>query len=147
VEERWAWARANNVEPPAYAARPAGNGWQSVRLRDQAEGKKCCPNCEKKAHTIGEGQVACAKKPCCEKHESESQEKPQSSKGWVLATAALQCRGLSTLWLTSGAVAPPPAPTTLKLWVQPEDRIVLRNQFPTLLSASPPDPPPRMLGC
>src|SRR5262245_61634136 len=49
VEERWAWARANNVEPPAYAVKPANNGWQSARLRDQTEETKCCAKCQKKA--------------------------------------------------------------------------------------------------
>ena len=44
-EEHWAWAKANHVEPPAYAARPspsdppAPKSWNTPRLRDQAEGQ------------------------------------------------------------------------------------------------------------
>ena len=48
-DKRWAWARANDVEPPAYAEKPlvqpAGQGWNSVKLRDRERTdttKSCC---------------------------------------------------------------------------------------------------------
>ncbi|HLW65784.1 MAG TPA: hypothetical protein VKS79_10730 [Gemmataceae bacterium] len=146
VEERWAWARANHVEPPAYAERPANAGWQSARLRDQAEGKKCCPNCQKKAAKECVAPVACRKKSCCEKHEKAPQDQPRGN-GWLQLTSVLHCRGMSTLWITSGAVVPPPPPITWTQWYQPENWLGLRNQTPTLVSVSPPDPPPRAAGC
>src|SRR5205814_10554872 len=34
-EERWAWADAHHVTPPAYAQRPAA-GWRSTPLRGRA---------------------------------------------------------------------------------------------------------------
>jgi hypothetical protein len=37
-EQRWAWAREHNVEPPPYAERPAARGCATVRLRDPVEG-------------------------------------------------------------------------------------------------------------
>ena len=146
VEERWAWARANNVEPPAYAARPATASWQTVRLRDQAEGKKCCANCQKKSSTAGNAPVACAKKPCCEKHNNTPQDKPENS-GWLQFTSVMHCRGMSTIWITTGAVVPPPDTVTWNQWLQPENWLGFANQTPILVSASPPDPPPRTLGC
>src|SRR5437763_13121407 len=46
-EERWAWAAAHDVTPPAYAERPAG-GWRQTPLREQDSGegprgnRRCC---------------------------------------------------------------------------------------------------------
>src|SRR4051794_28407127 len=45
--ERWAWAEAHHVRPPAYAERPAG-GWRQAPLRGQAGreddsgSRRCC---------------------------------------------------------------------------------------------------------
>src|SRR5207253_1836141 len=38
-EEKWTWAQAHQVEPPAYAEVTPPKGWQTARLRDQAEGE------------------------------------------------------------------------------------------------------------
>ena len=145
VEERWAWARANNVEPPAYAVKPASSDWQSARLRDQDEEKKCCAKCRKKASSDANTRVACAKRPCCEKHDNEPAEKPRS--GWLQMTSMMHCRGMSTLWATSGAVYPPPPLVTWSSYSSPADWLTSTNFAPTFVSVSPPDPPPRSLAC
>src|SRR5260370_29557185 len=40
--ERWAWAAANEIEPPEYAEKPATAGWSTARLRDQTEQAVTC---------------------------------------------------------------------------------------------------------
>ena len=58
-EERWAWARAHHVEPPAYAEKPTekptAGGWNTVKLRNCAKGKtesvakSCCRTSTKRS--------------------------------------------------------------------------------------------------
>jgi hypothetical protein len=66
---------------------------------------------------------------------------------WLQFTSMMNCRGMSMLWITNGAVVPPPPTVTWNQWLQPENWLGLGNQTPFLVSASPPDPPPRSLGC
>jgi hypothetical protein len=50
-EQRLAWAKANNIEPPAYAEKPKpATSWRTTRLRDRGQGNQsatsscsCCP--------------------------------------------------------------------------------------------------------
>jgi hypothetical protein len=149
IEERWAWARAHNVTPPAYAERPAGAGWRSTPLREQAgteagaECRSCCHQAEPAAYSCCNSSPACA---CCEDHPAPQQ--PETSPAatgprWVLTIAALRCQGLATFWVSTGAVSlPPPAPGSLPA-PAPGERITDRPATPVLLSDSPPVPPPR----
>jgi hypothetical protein len=148
-EERWAWARAHNVEPPAYAERPAGSaeGWNAAPLRDQVEGK---------APTKGRGACCRAEKSCCADpacgrgccHASTppASVKTDATKGgvrWVLGVSAQRCQGLTTLWLSTGTTLPPPravawAPCEVAAgWLPATDTAAC------LLSRTPPAPPPR----
>jgi hypothetical protein len=102
VEERLAWARSQNIEPPAP---PPSSGWRSKRLRDQEDS---CPSC-----------VKC--KPVPDEPSSPhaaSSEGENTGKSMVTGIGALQCRGASTLWVSTGAVLPA-TPLTWRSWVTP----------------------------
>ncbi len=150
VEERWAWAREHNVEPPSYAERPpapkkpaptetaAPKSWQIVRLRDQAAGRTAavhsCPDCTRQA---------AKPRPCCSAKEPPSQAAPPDGLRWVGGSAALGCRGLSTLWITCGAVTAPPAALAWQPFTPPAEWLSSAPENPLGLSLIPPDPPPR----
>jgi hypothetical protein len=130
-EERWAWARAHNVEPPAYAEKPAdkpaAQGWNTVKLRDRdTTAKSCC----------------CGHKPDTQASEEHL---PADATGLRLATIGVwRCQGYSSLWISAGAVLPVAG---LAAW-SPEDvppvRVCLPSIHADMVPSTPPDPPPRL---
>src|SRR5438445_841636 len=71
-EERFAWAEAHHVEPPAYAERPTAQGWQTARLRDRAAAgaeDSACTRC-----TTRQTCQTCSaptEKSCCSNRQDE----------------------------------------------------------------------------
>lgn len=130
-EERWAWARAHNVEPPAYAEKPAdkpvAQGWNTAKLRDRnTPAKSCC--CADKSTTQASDRSLAA-----------------DATGLRLATIAVwRCQGYSSLWISTGAVLPV---SRLAAW-SPDDvpptRICLPSIQADMVPSTPPDPPPRL---
>jgi hypothetical protein len=137
AEERWAWARAHNVEPPSYAEKPATTSWRSKRKRDQ--GKPCCSD--------RSGQRCCqtvpADKPPRESSPKQGSGKTRNATPWVLGLMALACKGSSTLWVTTGSVVPPSLPLTWTPSLALTDRISCFDEIAFHLPLVPLDPPPR----
>jgi hypothetical protein len=135
VEERWAWAAAHHVEPPAYAERPAAAGWSLARLRNQADQPACCDHAKHAS--------------CCETEEARpAVGTGQSADGTRLPTllmvTAARCQNLSAAWVGVGAVLPLlPGPARLSDR-SPVERLSYPDSSPVILSIVPPDPPPRM---
>jgi hypothetical protein len=115
--ERWAWAREQHVQPPAYAAKAAATC-----------GAPCCQ--------AGGGTG------CCTDH-SAHKARRQHSAPWVAGMAARHCHGQASLWLAAGAVTPPPPLVTWQPWLRPGAWLSYPTADPTALSPLPPDPPPR----
>jgi hypothetical protein len=144
-EERWAWARENNVEPPDYAAKPAEpekpveEGWNTVKLRDRTGGESKRPT--KSCCSARQNRPSCCQ-PRPDDSSKQSSRKSQPIR-WVSAMSAWHCHGGPTLWL-SVAVALPiiPAPA----WSPdppPASRVPLMNARSWDVSLNPPSPPPR----
>ena len=115
-EERWAWAAAHNVQPPAYAERPAA---------------------DKDRTSSHEG--AC---PHCRSHETGKQKTAGSEPRGVCGISALRCKGLSTLWVSAGTTSV----LSTVAWrpvVARANRLTYFDQFASGLSLAPPSPPPR----
>ncbi len=141
VEERWEWARAHGVEPPAYAEKPKApenaGGWNTVKLRDRARGaseaKRCCNAKTERAS-------------CCQTT-AKNAGKPSSSEGrirWTTALRAWQCRGASTLWISLGSVLPA---SPRAVWILEETPPIWMRPFSIRadkIASIPLDPPPRM---
>jgi hypothetical protein len=149
AEERWAWARENNIEPPEYAERPSAENWSTARLRDRTENEDVvhsdCTHCQASVK-----QNACCEPStqtsCC-RHESAAKEDHSASTTSVprapVLLSAWRCQGLSTVWLSTGAVMPIVPSAT---WVPYEScvgSIADSDSRPALLPFVPPDPPPR----
>jgi len=116
--ERWAWAKAHHVEPPAYAEQPADHDKNHESLAS-----------------------------CCHNHQpdmaSDAGAKSQSSVRWVLGLSALHCGGPTTSWLSSGALAPPPPVASWSpIWL-PMGWVALADSFLVEIVLCPLDPPPR----
>jgi hypothetical protein len=142
-EERWAWARAHHVEPPAYAEKPAAkpaeqdaaNGWNTVKLRDHHRGvtaptTACC--CCKQAELAD----------CC-----QTASKPDSGSSgvcWGSVMSAWRCQGFQTSWVGIGAVLPAPPLAAELPDCPPPSLISLWDTHAFLLSMPPPAPPPRL---
>ena len=121
-EEKFAWARRHGIEPPAYAERPGA----------------CCANGAEGADSL---PPCCAGKSgaCC--HAAEH--RPAAGRGWVIGLTALRCRGLSTVWVTTGSVLPPAAPLAWRPWPPLVATLSYPDRLPNTHPPSPPDPPPR----
>jgi hypothetical protein len=116
--ERWAWAKAHHIEPPAYAERPADH--------DDDHVSSACA-----CHT-----------PRPHEHDN-SQGKPPLSVRWVLGFSALQCGGLTSSWIGSGIMAPPPPVTSYNPALLPAGWVLSSDSFPITVAICPLDPPPR----
>jgi hypothetical protein len=128
-EQRWAWAREHNVEPPAYAEKPAekpaDQGWNTVKLRERdgsATTKSCC---------------------CSYKPQTPQKEEPSAPRKWMTMMTAWRCQGHSTLWVSAGAVLPVPL-LTLSLDLALPSQVCLPSVRLDILPSTPPDPPPRL---
>lgn len=140
-EERWAWAKAHNVEPPVYAEKPVekpiARGWNKVKLRDRAHqgtaAKSCCQ--------AKSGQASCCKQTADHSAKASSR---RGRFGTATIVTVWRCRGYSTLWVSVGAVLPAVAVAAWSPdWFPPTHVTILRvkaDRVPSL----PVDPPPRM---
>jgi hypothetical protein len=139
-EERWAWARAHHVEPPAYAEKPTAQGWNTVKLRDR--GKTPTPSTAKRCCSAHETRPAC----CQPRAERPAKPSPpeRGRVRWGSALAALSCQGLPTLWVGSGAVLPVPPPVTWSVDLTFLSRVPLTDAIAWDVPLSPPAPPPRL---
>jgi hypothetical protein len=127
-EERWAWARAHHVQPPAYAEPPTAAGWRTSR-----EGDAECACCAQKRQ---------ARPPsCCQT--AASKEKRRTPLRWPVGVSPLPCRGGSSAWVSAGAVLPPPRPLVWQPWLAPLGWISSADPFAAEFALIPPDPPPR----
>ena len=154
AEERWAWARANGVEPPAYAERPAGDGWHTIRLCDHAEHSSHSACCERQdaVHSILSPETDadwCAKPTtCCHSGRpcstTNSPSTPRGGVRWVHGVAALQCRGEISLWVSTGAVLPPPPVMTWTRCLLPTGWLSYPDCCLLPIPRTPPTPPPRL---
>lgn len=115
--ERWAWAKAHDVEPPAYAERPTPHETEHAH-------SVCCDHAHQPSST--------------DEHLANSQRPVR----WVVGLAALRCHGLTGSWISGAAVVPPPVMS----W-SPELPVVGWVSFHDLsllsLAVCPLDPPPR----
>jgi hypothetical protein len=147
-EERWAWAREHGVEPPAYAERPhkpeatttPANGWHTPRVR--ALTSDGCTHCTEPAAA----SRCCENQSCCqaEQHASRSAQKdPPRAPRWTSGLSAFACHGQGTMWVSTGAVTPPPTCTTWHAELACTGRLGCVDIVSSRLSSPPAEPPPR----
>jgi hypothetical protein len=151
AEERWAWARAHDIEPPDFSEKPsadpvkveepvADQGWNTVKLRDRARGEE-----SPVAQSCCTAQVQ--RGSCCSSTAANNQKSsaPKSERvRWGSTLAASRCHGYATLWINVGAVLPiPPHSEWTPDWVPPERLVGFSDRADTI-SFLPPDPPPRL---
>jgi hypothetical protein len=159
-EEKGLWAQAHHVEPPSYAEVSLPNGWQTARIRDQADsGGKACRMCSLSTAKQGvDGASGVAEKRCCatqspvpscdhgQTRRCESdQAKTNGGLRWAHGMSSLRCQGLSALWVSAGAVLPPPSGPD---WCVPLDLLCVlfyRDASPVTVPHAPLPPPPRSL--
>jgi hypothetical protein len=166
-EEHWAWARANHVTPPPYAVKPAGHGWRTVRLRDQAKAKShaLCSRCQrqeaskkarrwvKASKTSREGEKSCCRAASARRRLGSTSNGPAKKSApprsagfrWAFGWTALQCHGVSTLWLITGAALPARPPRSWNLYLTLAGWLSDRDVGSCVLPFPPPLPPPRLL--
>lgn len=143
-EERFAWAEARQIEPPAYAEQPKAQGWYTARLRDRTEAATKGNPCDRcRARETCQACSAPARKSCCSKSAETLPKRPARSR-WVTGLAGLRCQGGTSFWVSVGAVLPPPAPPAWSASFLPIGWLSHRNASPLPLLLTPPDPPPRL---
>jgi hypothetical protein len=144
MQEKLAWAKKNGVTPPDYVLVAAETE------TEKHEAGSCCSHSHEKPasccskHGSHSAKTCCSAKPTKDAGKSGS---PDSASGFdcVLGIHAQKCQGLSTLWVVSGAVLPPPPPlnapvdSTPPLWWS--DSMVCQWQN---VSKQPDVPPPRL---
>src|SRR5581483_2702215 len=162
-EQRWAWARERNIEPPAYAERPTSASWNTPRVRDQQEtSAPCCTRST--AGTKPERRPCCQQastrpaqaepRPCCQNHPAPpgkpdastappKQADPKGGIRWGLVLSALKCQGNGTLWVGSGAALPAPPPLSWHPVPVNAGQLSWVDDTSDPVPTSPPSPPPR----
>jgi hypothetical protein len=150
-EEKLAWARAHNIEPPSYAELPSRSGWNAPRLGDANRGSCDCRHCATPVHKPGtsESKSRCAadREPagCCSaKHTKDSSRQSPSRLRWTLGVDVLRCHGQSNLWVSFGAVSPPPPALNWQPSWQLAGKLVILDLSPPIVALAPPKPPPRL---
>ncbi len=161
AEERWAWARAHDVQPPAYAEkpaeRPAAQGWNTVKKRfhSLSGGRQPPESCVSRGadapRSAGLAKSCCGAEAkhaaCCQPAADQSAKSspPKSDRfRWITTMAAWRCQGYSTLWVSAGAVLlVPPLAAWTPDWTPPA-RLRLPSVRADKIPAIPPDPPPRL---
>ncbi len=157
-EERLAWAADHHIEPPSYMERSTAHGWHTARLRDRAE---ACEGSSRADCGVRETCQACStatRRSCCADRRDLAQccskgpdrpipgyrPKPLARIPWMLGVANQRCRGITTLWVSVGAVLPPPIPPAWSDSLAPAGWLSHENGSPLALRLTPPDPPPRI---
>lgn len=149
-EQHLAWARQQAIEPPGYAIVPT----EGAPTTPQA-GQGCGHCDDHQAHEDSSHRAFAEHQEheqeaagCCEKHTQPAgcQARSESTPNfrWVLSIKALGCRGLSTLWVASGSVAPPPAIVTWQALRQFAGQSPVQTADAFLRQTPPLDPPPRL---
>jgi len=138
-EQRWTWAQSHNVQPPAYAEKPATTSWRTGRKRDQAQ--NCCSENRPGPRSCR----TCPETSTAPKSEHGKKDTPAKKNGfrWALGMSALGCQGQTTLWASTASVLPPAPPVTWAPWPTVVDRLAYADEIAISLSPLPPDPPPR----
>jgi hypothetical protein len=160
-EERWSWAAERHIQPPSYAEKPGAGGWRAARLRERdghiTTRKADCPHCAKAPSATS---VATTAQSCCAKsrpagstpkapqaREAKTQKKtPKPGSRWRFGWNARHCQGLANVWISSGAIHPPPSVLTWKAFHADAGWISVPRFYTIPLVLTPPDPPPRSLG-
>jgi hypothetical protein len=149
-EQRLEWAQRHNVQPPAYAEKPATGSWQRPRLRDREQAQEgrptCCSVCQ------DGGRKPCCQEqtqePCCQQapdqDEEEDEPTPCPSSPWRLGVAGQKCAGAAELWLSTGAALPPAPPVTWRPAFADAGWLRHLGTSPPTTALRPPVPPPRV---
>ena len=152
-EERWAWAEAHNVQPPEYAERPTAQESLSATACCDSEpeerGACCSAHHHETASCCQHHDTASERRACCSAEDAKAatDAKPASDQTigvrWVLGMSAQRCRGLTMLWVNSGAVSEPPAALSRAPIPTLSERLASLTRSPFRISLRPPSPPPR----
>jgi hypothetical protein len=138
-EERWAWARAHNVEPPDYAERPR----VSVDpVPPPVCTNSCCVKHGTKTKVAAKPNLVPAKPGCCTTEKKPDADSKKTVR-WGRGISALGCKGHATLWATSGFALPALPPTGRLLQLPPAGWLCLPDVLASHQISIPPDPPPR----
>jgi len=143
--EKLAWARANDVTPPAFVVAAA----HKERTAKDTTCGKTCHACD--GAKTGNSSTSTSRPSCCahrpgqaESAPAQSNDETQDKSRYVLTIAMLRCQGGSLFWnALPWAIVPvrecamfPHAPTG---WERPGSVV---SDMP---APEPPDPPPRLI--
>lgn len=130
AEEKRAWARAHQVEPPAAATPAAEKGWNSPRLRDQEAKPAPC------------SEAACCS--CCSAPKPAAKAgAPKKRVAWVVGLAARHCGGEGNHWLTGEPSFAPPALVSWNFEWAPGSWLSAAEPSLVTYLSTPLAPPPR----
>jgi hypothetical protein len=148
-EEHLNWARSHGIEPPPYFYHSDNEGCnvacQGNRTDEDCRSTCGCSRCKESSH--GDTLTGPKSTVCCHAEPKDSQSaknsQPKAGFCWALGVSALQCRGLSTLWITTGAVFPSPPPVQWSPTLCSTEWLTFSDPLAISLPTFPPDPPPR----
>ncbi len=101
--------------------------------------------CGSDAHVhVDESQCgSCCTSPAPTAPSDDRRNEPASSWRWVSSISVMRCQGISTIWLTTSAVLPPPAVAQWSPVFNCIDWLKSSHLISCFQSFAPPDPPPR----
>ncbi len=148
-EQHLAWAKENGVEPPAYAVLPATHSEPAHADREcsrcEESKKQEAPPCPDLLDQVSDDQKI---DECCSEHSHGAKPATQTPAAsrirWAMGVNVMRCHGFSTLWVTSGSVAPPPPALTWSPFWKIDGCLSILDADATVRLTPPLDPPPRL---
>lgn len=108
TQEKLAWAKQHGITPPDYVL-AAAEAESPAR-----EPGSCCQREPEVELADAEQTGPASRSSCCTSGRVARSNPPLGGDtkdwDWLIGIQAQKCQGLSTLWLVSGAVLPPPPP-------------------------------------
>jgi hypothetical protein len=149
-QERLAWAHTHEVEAPTSAEPVTAQGWRTPRGHDQAEnggqpGTTCARCLSEQTKTADLVPAECGSDS--ESVPTYGNRPPSTGKrsgSLLLNVAAMQCHGMSTVWISVGAVLRPPPALTWSPYLAAGDWLSHPDLAARTLCQGPLDPPPRL---
>ncbi len=123
-KQKLAWAKANNVTPPAEFMLAESNS--STTDSCSAKTKSCC--------------AAKVTKSCCGGGKTSASPRPETDEDWAIE--AQKCRGVATNWVTLGAIACDAIATRIPVHNAPGEILPLVNESAVIQAIQVPSPPP-----
>lgn len=133
-EQKLAWARENNVTPPAELLAEAPH--------EEEDHQHACCEAKTAHHATDHAGDCCANSQVCCEHDTATRQGEQPET--VIGLRALGCRGIPSLWVALTATFPPLDVQSYCAESLPREWVAIGDVYSASATLAPDAPPPRL---